>query len=46
VFLQEIFPRKSIDFMEYHIISIMKESKQIREKWTEDEELLLNEVIE
>jgi hypothetical protein len=32
--------------MEYHIISIMKESKQIREKWTEDEELLLNEVIE
>jgi hypothetical protein len=32
--------------MEYHIISIMKDSTQIREKWTEDEELLLNEVIE
>lgn len=43
--LQTIFPRKPLQFIEYHLKNLVKEFKNVREKWTEKEDQLLADIV-
>jgi hypothetical protein len=43
--LQSLFTRKSSTFLEYHLKSLLKANKKLREKWIEEEINLLTKVI-